>query len=141
MTMGACKNEIFLFQTGNTVFEQVRSKNQNCQFQLKLGTQTKLNMQNSLVTSTFSVFHRKYHFWANLVPKFKIVCLRWNLVLRLIRICRIQWWCSPILFQTRNTLFGQIQFEKIRIVSLSLNWVLRLFRISRIQWWCSLLLF
>ena len=27
---------------------------------------------------------RKYFFWANLVPKFKIVCLKWNLVPKLI---------------------------------------------------------
>ena len=36
--------------------------------------------------------------------KMKTVYLRWNLVLRLIRICCIQWWCSN---------FGQISFGQI----------------------------
>ena len=41
----------------------------------------------------FSVFNRKYFFWANLVKsKIKTVSVRWNLVHRLLRICRIQWW-------------------------------------------------
>ena len=45
-----------------------------------------------------SVFDRKHPFWANLVQKVKIVSLSWNLVPRLIRICRIQWCCSVFLF-------------------------------------------
>ena len=66
----------FLFQTRNTLFEQDSSKTQNCQFELKFGTQTNLNMQNSMVMFTFSVFYRKYFFWANFVSKFKIVSLK-----------------------------------------------------------------
>ena len=81
-------------------------KNQNCQLKLKYGIGTNSNMQNSLVMFTFSVFNWKYfagqiswkyldwkyQFDANLVQKIKIVCLSWNLVPRLIWICRIQWW-------------------------------------------------
>ena len=40
-------------------------------------------MQNSMVMFTFFIFARIYSFWANFVPKFKIVCLNPNLVTRL----------------------------------------------------------
>ena len=79
--------------------------------------------------------------WANLVQKFKIVSLSWNLAPRLIQVCRIQWWCSLFLFQNGNTLFGQIWSKKIKIVSLCWNLAPSLIRICRIQWWCSLLPF
>ena len=62
-------------------------------------------MQNSMVVFTFSVLDWKYPFWANLVQKIKIVSLSWNLRIRLIGICRIQWWCSLFLFTTGNTFF------------------------------------
>ena len=74
-----------LFWTGNTF----GPKNQNYQFKLKFGTYTNSNMQNSMVIFTFSVFDRKYSFWANLVQKVKIISLSWNLLSRLIPICRI----------------------------------------------------
>ena len=47
---------------------------------------------------TSPVFDWTYSFWANFVPKIKIVSLSWNLVTRLLQICRTQWWCSPFLF-------------------------------------------
>ena len=62
------------------------------------------------------------------------------MVPRLIRICRIQCWCSLLLFWTGNTVFGQIWFKKLSVVSLSWNLVPRLIRIWRIQWRYSLLL-
>ena len=65
-------------------------------------------MQNSVVIFTFSVFWPGLPFRTNLLTKFKIVCFKWNLIPRLIQICRIQWWCSLSLLLTRNTLFGQI---------------------------------
>ena len=37
-------------------------------------------------------------FGANFVPSFRIVCLKWGLLPKLIRICRIQWWCSLFVF-------------------------------------------
>ena len=55
-----------------------------------------------------------------MVQKFKIVSLSWNLVLRLIWICRIQWWCSILLLSTGYVIF----WGKFRI-----------------QYWCSILLF
>ena len=67
---------------------------------------TNSNMQNSMAVSAFSVLDWKYTFWANLAPKFKILYLKWNLVPRLIWICKIQWWYSLFLFLMGNTLFG-----------------------------------
>ena len=112
---------LFLFQNGNTLFGQIWS-----------------NMQNSMVMFTFSVFDWKYPFRANLVQKINVVSLTWNFILRLIQVRRIQWWCSLLLFQSGNTLFGQIWYKKIEIVSLSWNLVPRLIQICRIQRWCSL---
>ena len=39
-----------------------------------------------------SVFDWKYPFWVHLVQKLKFISLSWNLVLELIRICRIPWY-------------------------------------------------
>ena len=83
-------------------------KNENCQFKVELGTLTNSNMQNSIGMLTFFVFNRKYPLWDNLFQKIKIVNLRWNLIPRLIRICRIQWCCSLFLFSSGNSLLGQI---------------------------------
>ena len=52
------------------------------------------NMQNSMALFTFSVSDRIHPSWASLVQKIKIVSLSWNSVPRLIRIYKIQWWCS-----------------------------------------------
>ena len=82
-------------------------KNQNCQFTLKFGIYSNSNMQNSVVVFTFSVLDQKYHFGATLVQKIKIVSLSWNLILRLIWICGIQWWCSLFLLYTGKTHFGK----------------------------------
>ena len=66
-------------------------KYRNCHFQVKFGAYTNSNIQNSMVLFFYSVFDWKYPFWANLVEKVKIISWSWNLVVRLIRICRIQW--------------------------------------------------
>ena len=47
-------------------------KNQSCQFKLKFGTKTNLNMQSSMVVFTFAVLDRKYLFWANLNQKISV---------------------------------------------------------------------
>ena len=86
---------------------------------------------------TFFVFNRKYSFGANFIQKIKIVSLSLSLVTSLIRICRIQRYCSLLWFSIRNTLFQQIS-QKIKIISLRWNLVLRLIRICRIQRCCSL---
>ena len=87
-------------------------KSQNYQFKLKFGTYTNSNMKNSMVNVHFSVFDWAYAFWANLVEKIKIGSSRWNSRLKLIQVCRIQWWCSLFLFLSGNTLFGQIWSKK-----------------------------
>ena len=53
------------------------------------------NLVPSLMVLTFSVYDCKYPFWAKLI---KIVSLRRNMVPTLIRICRIQRWCSLCLW-------------------------------------------
>ena len=65
-------------------------------------------MWSSMVMLIFSVWDWKYPFWAHLVLKITIFSLSWNLVLRLIWICRIESQCSIFGFLTGNTLFGQI---------------------------------
>ena len=54
----------------------------------------------------FSTLDRKQPYWTNLVKKSEIANLSWNLVPWLIRICRIQWWCSFFLLYTENTLLS-----------------------------------
>ena len=64
-----------------------------------------------------SVFDRKYSFWAILIKKKKkkTVIVSWNLVPRLIWICRIQWGCSLFPLLTGNTLFGQTWLKKSKL--------------------------
>ena len=63
-------------------------KNENWQFKLK-----------------FVPLDWKYTFWPNLVQEIKIVSLSWNLVTRLIRICRIN--APAHLFRFRTASFIQ----------------------------------
>ena len=51
-------------------------ENQNCQFKLKIGTKTNLDMQNPVLLFTFSVFDWKDPFQANLIQKIETVSLR-----------------------------------------------------------------
>ena len=99
---------LFPFSTGNALFGQIWAQNSKL-FRVKFRpkTNSNWNMQNSMVVFTFSVFERKYPFWANLFQKITIVSLSWNLVLGLIRLCRIEW-CSLFPFSIGNTLFEQI---------------------------------
>ena len=70
----------------------------------------------------------------------KTVSLSWNLVPRLIRICRVHWWCSLFQFLTRDTLLGKFG-PKSQNGQVKLKFVSRLSRICRIRWWCSLFVF
>ena len=72
-------------------------KKQNCEFKLKFGAKTNSNLQNSIAVFNFSVLDFEYPFGGTLFQKIKIIILSWKFVPRLIRIYRIQWWCS--LFQ------------------------------------------
>ena len=73
-------------------------KNSNCLFKQKFGTKTNLNMRNSMMTFTFSVFDYEYLLWANLVQRFKTVCSNLNLIQWLIQTYKTQWWCLFYLF-------------------------------------------
>ena len=53
-----------------------------------------------------SVFDQKFSFWVNLVKKNQN-SLSWNFIPRLIRLYKIQWWCSLFLFLTGIASFGQ----------------------------------
>ena len=89
----------------------------------------------------FSISDLKCPFWINLVQLGKIFSLSWNLVLRLIQICRIQWWCSPFLFLKGDTCFGQIWSQNLKLLVQSKDLILRLIQIWRIHWWCLFFLF
>ena len=69
-------------------------------------------------------------------PKTKIVSLSWNLVLRPIQICRIQW-CSISFFDQKYHFLGKFG-PKNPNCRLSSNLVLILIWICKMQWWCSL---
>ena len=75
-------------------------KNQSFLLIMKFVTYSNLGILNSMVTFTFSVLDQKYPFWANLVQKYKIVCLSWNLVPRLIRTSKFEY--SRFLFHTQS---------------------------------------
>ena len=93
-------------------------------------------MQNSMVIFLFLTII--IFLGANLVQKSKIVCWKLNLIQRLIRIFKIQWWSLFYLFWTENSCpFWANLIQKIAIVSLSWKLVLRLIWIWRIQYWCS----
>ena len=69
------KQFIIIFIKQDFVGEFVQ-KYPNCLFKMKLGICTNSIMLNSMVMFTFYVLDRKYTFWAYLVHKIKIVCLR-----------------------------------------------------------------
>ena len=94
-----------------------------------------------MVMFILSVFDWKYPFWANLVQKVKIISWSWNLVARLIRICRIQWCCSLFfVFEWKYPFWANL-VQKIKIVTLCWNLVPRLIRICRTHWCYSLFCF
>ena len=53
-------------------------KNENCYFKLKFGTQTNLNMQNSMGVLTFSIFDQKHPFEINVVLKLKTAYVKFG---------------------------------------------------------------
>ena len=96
----------FPFSTGNTLFRQIWSKKiKSVCVSSRFYCYTNSNVQNSVLMFIFAVFDWKYPLWENYVQIIKIASLSWNSVSRLIRICRIQWWCWPFQFYTGNTLF------------------------------------
>ena len=83
-------------------------KNQNYLFKVKFGICNNSNMPNSMVKFTFSFFRPGELFSGHfVVSKNRNFCFSWNLVFRLIRIYRIQWWCSLFLFWQKITVLGK----------------------------------
>ena len=93
-------------------------------------------MPNSMVLFFFHVLGWEYHFWENLVQKIKIVSLSWNLVLTLIWIWRIHWWCSFFLFWLEVSFLGKFVCKN-RSCLLNLKLERRLIWICKIRWWIS----
>ena len=69
--------------------------------------------------------------WTQSFSKKPPICYRWNLVPRLIRICRIQWWVLLFLFSTVFRFFWVNLVQKIKIVGLNWNLVRRLICICK----------
>ena len=113
------------------------SKIQNCLFKLKFAIYPKSSKQNSKVMFIYYVLDRKYFFVCKISPKIKILSLSWNLVFRLIRICRIQCSCSLFYFWVEIPILGKFGL-KFKLVCLKSNLATILNRICTIQWWCSL---
>ena len=77
----------------------------------------------------------------NLVQIIKTVWWSWNLVPRLIRICKFNGIVHNFYFRMEISFSGKKIFEKFKIVCLKWNLVPGLIWISKILWWCSLFLF
>ena len=60
---------LFCFRLEIPFLGKYDPKTQKCQFKLKFGTKTNLNMQNSMMLFTFCVFDHKYPSQANLIQK------------------------------------------------------------------------
>ena len=69
------KMRIFSFRPEAPFLSKFTQKIKIVESKLKFGTQSNLNMQNSMVMFTFSVFDQKYPFRAKLVQKTKILSL------------------------------------------------------------------
>ena len=95
-------------------------------------------MQNCVVILTFFCFRPEVPFSYKFDSKIQNCLLKWNLVPRLVRIPKIQWWYSVFLFSIGSILFWPNLVQNVKIVSLSWSLVPRLIRIFRIQWWCPL---
>ena len=80
---------------------------------------------------TFSILAQKHHFWANQVKNIKIFTLSQTLILKLIRRCRIQWYCYLCLFQTGNTLFGRFWSKNSKMSILAEFWYLGQFKYTK----------
>ena len=76
-------------------------KNQNCQFKLKFGTKTNLNMKNSMVMFVFSIFYWKYPFLEEICSKKSKFFVEAG-----IQTGRIWWWFSFFFFRLEIPFLG-----------------------------------
>ena len=99
---------LFQFLTAKTFFGSFGPKNQNYHFELKFRTRLIwiCRIMQKICGVHFFCFKPENPFLGESGQKIKN--LSWNLIARLISICRIQWWCSLFLFLTINIFLGQI---------------------------------
>ena len=64
------------FRPEISFFGKFGLKIQNCFLKIELGVHINSNKRNSMEMFTFCILDRKCSFWASLVQKFKIVCLK-----------------------------------------------------------------
>ena len=111
---------LFQFLTGNTLLGKFGRKNENCQFKLKLGTKTNLNMRNSVVLC----------FWLEIPFSGKFYAWSWSLVPKNFKYAEIIR-CS--LFSNFYQIYLGVDFvKKIRIFSLCWNLVPKLIQVFRV---------
>lgn len=103
-----------------------------------MGTYSNFNKKSSTMIFYFSVFCTKNSFGENLVLKLQIVCFKWYLVPRIIRISTLQCWCLFFLFLTGDT-FLTNSVPKFK--NLKWNLVPTLIPIYTIHWWFFFSLF
>ena len=63
----------FCFRPEKVFLDKSGQKNENSQFNLKFGTKTNLNIKNSIMMFTFSIFEHRRLSWVNLIQNFKNV--------------------------------------------------------------------
>ena len=63
------------FRLKVTFLDKFRPKTEDCQFQLKFGTYSNLNMKNSLAMFILSVFELKYFFFGKFVSNNRLLKL------------------------------------------------------------------
>ena len=136
-----CWGSPFSFLTGNTLFGQIWSED------------TKSFLLSEIWCQDWfkdAKFNSDAHFFRleSKIPslgkfgwkKIKIVSLSWNLIPKLIRIDRFQWWFFCSVFEQMFPYWVNF-LQNIKIVSLSWNSVQNLIQICTIRWWCSFFLF
>ena len=91
---------------------------------------------------TFFVLDWEHLFWANLVWKFKIVCLSWILGPRLIPISKFRSWYLPFfIFRLAIIFFGKFSSKNSKVFCLRWNLLAELTRKCGIWWSYSVFLF
>ena len=98
----------FCFWSEIPFWDKFGRKSQNYHLKLKFVTYTNSNMKNSMMLFSVFCFWVQIPFLGKFDPKSQNSHFKLKFGTTLIRTCRIQWWCSFILFLTENTLSGQI---------------------------------
>ena len=95
------RNQIF--------FQNVKKKKKYLRSSKYLKTTVELTFttQKANTCSLWTALTGNTFCWVNLIQKFKIISLSWNIVPRLIQICRIPWRCLLFLFSIGQSFFGR----------------------------------